>query len=50
MVAQTDIAPEGMVMLQGELWEAVSDEVIKQGEAAVVKAVEGLKLRIKRVK
>lgn len=48
VVAQTDIAPEGMVMLQGELWEAVSDEVIKQGETAVVKAVEGLKLVVKR--
>ena len=47
-VAQTDLAPHGKVLLQGELWEAVSDEVIKQGENVVVKAVDGLRLVVKR--
>jgi membrane-bound serine protease (ClpP class) len=48
--AQTDIAPQGRVLFQGELWDAVSDEAIKQGESVVVKAVEGLKLVVKRSK
>jgi len=48
VTAQTDIAPHGRVLLQGELWEAISDEVIKQGENAVVKAVDGLRLVVKR--
>jgi membrane-bound serine protease (ClpP class) len=48
VTAQTDIAPHGRVLLQGELWEAVSDEVIKEGENAVVKAVDGLRLVVKR--
>jgi membrane-bound serine protease (ClpP class) len=47
-VAQTDIAPHGTVLVHGELWEAVSDEVIKEGENAVVKAVDGLRLVVKR--
>jgi membrane-bound ClpP family serine protease len=40
--AQTDIAPHGRVLLQGELWDAVSDEEIKEGEKVQVKAVDGL--------
>ena len=48
--AQTDIAPRGRVMLQGELWDAVSDEVIKEGEIAEVKTVDGMKLVVKRAK
>jgi membrane-bound serine protease (ClpP class) len=48
--ALTDIAPQGRVMAQGELWEAVSDETIREGDDAVVKSVEGLKLVVKRAK
>lgn len=47
-VAKTDVAPEGKVMIQGELWSARSDEPIKQGERVVVERVEGLVLKIKR--
>lgn len=50
VIAQTDIAPHGRVLLQGELWDAVSDEVIKEGESAQVKAVDGLRLVVKRSK
>ncbi len=48
VIAQTDIAPHGRVLLQGELWDAVSDEAIKEGERVQVKAVEGLRLVVKR--
>lgn len=47
-VAKTDVAPEGKVMIQGELWSARSEEPIKQGEKVVVERVEGLVLKIKR--
>lgn len=47
-VAKTDIAPEGKVIIQGELWSARSDEPIKQGERVIVEKVEGLVLKIRR--
>lgn len=50
VTAQTEISPEGRVLVQGELWEAVSDEDIQAGERAEVKAVDGLKLVIKRIR
>jgi membrane-bound serine protease (ClpP class) len=46
--AQTDIAPHGRVLLQGELWDAVSDEAIKEGDRVQVKAVDGLRLVVTR--
>jgi membrane-bound serine protease (ClpP class) len=47
-IAKTEIQPQGMVQLQGELWEAVSDEPIKEGEPVVVQGLNGLKLLVKR--
>jgi membrane-bound serine protease (ClpP class) len=47
-VARSDLAPMGMVFVHGELWEAHSDEPIRQGDAIEVTAVDGLKLRVKR--
>ena len=48
-VAKTMLAPHGhgMVLLQGELWNAVSEEPINEGEEAVVKAVSGLTLTVR---
>jgi membrane-bound serine protease (ClpP class) len=43
-VAATDIAPEGLVRLKGELWTAVSKVGIKEGEEVVVEDVRGIKL------
>ena len=47
-VAATDIAPDGMVRLMGELWRATSDRRIRQGEEVVVKDVKGLVLVVKK--
>ena len=47
-IAQTDLAPEGRVLVHGELWDAISDEEIKKGESAEVKEVRGLKLIVKK--
>src|SRR2546428_5208851 len=41
-VAKTDLLPRGEVFLQGEIWDAVSEEPIREGEEAEVKAVAGL--------
>ena len=45
-VARTELAPHGKVLLQGELWDAVSEEPIHEGEEAEVKAVSGLTLTV----
>lgn len=46
-VAKTELAPHGKVLLQGELWDAVSEEPIHEGEEAEVKAVSGLTLTVR---
>ena len=45
-IAKTDLAPRGRVFLNGELWDAVSEEPIREGEEAEVKAVAGLTLKV----
>lgn len=47
-IAKTEIHPRGTVFLQGELWEAISEEPIKEGETIVVQGLDGLKLLVKR--
>lgn len=47
--AYTALAPAGQVYVQGEYWEAVSEEPVAAGEAVEVVAVENLKLRVRRV-
>jgi len=46
-VAKTDLAPRGKVFLQGEIWDAVSEEPLREGEEAEVKAVAGLTLTVR---
>lgn len=46
--ARTEINPLGQILIQGEIWEAVSSEPIRKGETVEVTAIEGLKLHIKR--
>ncbi len=43
------IDKKGMVHVAGEYWEAVSDEVIEEGEEIKVEAVEGMRLRVRKV-
>ncbi len=48
-VAKTDIdRQKGMVMVHGELWQAVSDEEIKKDEEIIVEEVKGLTLKVRR--
>ena len=48
-VTKTALEPEGTVLMDGELWKAVSQKVhIENGETVVVKKVEGLKLFVDR--
>ena len=49
-IARTEINPRGQLLIQGEIWDAVSDEPIREGESAEVTGIEGLKLHIKRSK
>ncbi|MFQ5482831.1 MAG: nodulation protein NfeD, partial [Nitrospinaceae bacterium] len=39
----------GRVLVHGEVWEAVADEVIPAGEAVVVENVQGLCVRVRKV-
>ncbi len=45
-IARTDLNPRGQIMVQGEIWEAVSQTPILQGEAAEVMSVEGLTVKV----
>lgn len=48
-VAQTEIAPNGMVLVEGERWTARTEgDRIEPGEEVVVKRVDGLKLWVTR--
>jgi len=44
--AVTEIKPDGMVLIEGELWKASSREPIEKGAAAIVVGAEGLRLII----
>ncbi|MFQ5580192.1 MAG: nodulation protein NfeD [Nitrospiria bacterium] len=48
-VAQADLSPGGPFRLQGEIWQAESEEAIRAGEEAKVIEVVGLKLKVKKV-
>ena len=44
--AETDLLPEGKVMVRGELWTAVSPTRLTRGEHVRVTGVQGLKLEV----
>lgn len=46
-VAKTPVAPQGKLLVHGELWEAVSDQPIQPGDEAVVLRLEGLTLHVR---
>jgi membrane-bound serine protease (ClpP class) len=48
-VVKTDLKPEGVVEIRGELWNAEADEVIKAGEKIQVEAIEGMKVKVKKI-
>jgi membrane-bound serine protease (ClpP class) len=45
-IAQTVLSPQGKVFVHGEIWDAVSSTVVPEGQAVVVRAVEGLRLQV----
>lgn len=45
-IAKTDLNPRGQIALHGEIWEAISQTPIRQGEAAEVTSIEGLTVNV----
>jgi membrane-bound serine protease (ClpP class) len=48
-VAKTDLKPEGVVEIRGELWNAVAEEAIKAGEKIQVQEVEGMTVKVIKI-
>ena len=49
-IADSDLAPEGKVFVWGEYWDAWSEEPIDQGDKVSVTAVEGMRLKVRKLK
>ncbi len=47
-VARTPVSQDGTVFVRGELWSARSDESVNAGDAVVVLAVEGMRVKVAR--
>jgi len=47
--AYSKLNPKGKVMVHGEVWQAFCDGTIKKGEDIVVEAIDGLKLKVKKL-
>lgn len=45
-VARTVLAPQGKVFVHGELWDALSSVKVEAGQSVVVRAIDGLQLRV----
>ena len=48
-VVKETLNPEGTVFIHGETWNAKSDITISDGEKVIVEAVEGLKIKVRKV-
>lgn len=48
-VAKSGLDPKGTIFVQGEVWDAVSEEPVSANEEVVVAGVEGLVLKVKRL-
>jgi membrane-bound serine protease (ClpP class) len=48
-VARERLANSGTVLVRGEYWTADSEEIVEAGERVQVTAMEGLRLRVRRV-
>jgi membrane-bound serine protease (ClpP class) len=46
-VAKTPLAPQGTILVHGELWDAVSEAPLKPGDQVEVVRIDGLKLSVK---
>ena len=47
---ETSLNPEGKVFVHGEWWDAICNESIEKGEKVKVVAVDGLKLKVEKLK
>jgi membrane-bound serine protease (ClpP class) len=47
-MARTELAPAGLVTVQGELWSARADGVIPAGQRVRVLRVDGLRLAVRK--
>jgi membrane-bound serine protease (ClpP class) len=47
-VAKETLDPEGNVYVHGELWSAVCDGTIAEGESVVVEKIDGLTVKVKK--
>lgn len=45
-IAKTDLNPNGQITVQGEIWDAISQRPIRQGETAEVVSVDGLTVTV----
>ena len=48
-VVKLTLNPKGLVLVHGEVWNAESDMLINDGENVVVEAVEGLKIKVRKI-
>jgi membrane-bound serine protease (ClpP class) len=46
-VVKSALAPQGQILVRGELWDAISDHPLQPGEQAEVLRIEGLKLHVR---
>jgi membrane-bound serine protease (ClpP class) len=47
-IARSPLTPRGKVFVQGEIWDAISDEPVAAGEPVEVVAVRNLTLGVRR--
>jgi membrane-bound serine protease (ClpP class) len=47
-IAESEIDPEGWVLVEGERWRAGADERVAAGEAVQVVSMDGLRLRVRK--
>ncbi len=48
-IVKESLNPEGRVLVHGEIWNAVCDTNISDGEKVIVEAVEDLKIKVRKV-
>jgi membrane-bound serine protease (ClpP class) len=48
-VAHTNLSPRGTVDVRGELWNAMAESPVAQGEEVVVESIDGMMLRVRKV-
>jgi membrane-bound serine protease (ClpP class) len=48
-VVKLTLNPKGLVLVHGEVWNAESNMLINDGENVVVEAVEGLKIKVRKI-